>query len=318
MTKRETRPFCAAVDWGTTSLRVWLLGTDGTVLGERRSREGMQSAAKPGFHTVLEQHLTALKAPADLPVIVCGMAGSRQGWVEAPYVAAPASFDAIAGGAIRVPGIERDVRILPGVAQRPGVANPRLASNDLPSGPDVIRGEETQVMGLGLVPGSLLCLPGTHSKWISVGDRRIDGFSTFMTGELFQLLSTQSILRHTIDTEADVLAEKNSFVGGVEAGHAAPALVLNRLFSLRADGLFGSRSPAKALARLSGLLLGCEIAGAATLYPSRSAVLAASGPLFDLYRLALDTAGWSIIVSDADEAVRKGLMAGALQCFEPA
>ncbi|GGD15059.1 2-dehydro-3-deoxygalactonokinase [Aureimonas glaciei] len=318
MTTSDTRPFCAAADWGTTSFRLWLLGRDGTVLGERRSREGMQSAAKPGFHAVLEQHLLALKAADDLPVIVCGMAGSRQGWVEAPYVDAPASFDAIAGGAIRVPDITRDVRILPGVAQRPGVAQKATGADGPSLGPDVIRGEETQVMGLGLAAGTLLCLPGTHSKWISVGDRRIDGFSTFMTGELFQLLSTQSILRHTLDPDADVMAESASFVAGVEAGHAAPALILNRLFSLRADGLFGSRSPAKALARLSGMLLGVEIAGAAMLHPERSVVLAASGPLFDLYRTALGAAGWTVDVADADAAVRKGLLAGALQCFASA
>ncbi|BDA84108.1 2-dehydro-3-deoxygalactonokinase [Aureimonas sp. SA4125] len=318
MTTSDTRPFCAAVDWGTTSFRLWLLGRDGTVLGERRSRDGMQSAAKPGFQAVLEQHLSAVKAADDLPVIVCGMAGSRQGWVEAPYVDAPASFDAIAGGAIRVPDMARDVRILPGVAQRPGMAGGALAGDGLPFGPDVIRGEETQVMGLGLSPGSLLCLPGTHSKWISIGDQRIEAFSSFMTGELFQLLSTQSILRHTLDAEADVMAESASFIGGVEAGHGAPALILNRLFSMRAEGLFGSRSPAKALARLSGMLLGLEISGAAAIYPQRSVFLAASGPLFDLYRTALAATGWTVTVADADEAVRKGLMAGALQCFNPA
>lgn len=298
--------FCAAVDWGTSGFRVWLLDVAGTVLGERRSREGMQAAAAgAGFEPILEAHLAALGAAADLPVIVCGMAGARQGWVEAPYVDAPADLAAITRGAIRVPGIARDVRILPGVAQRPDAHG---------LGADVVRGEETQVMGLGLE--GLLCLPGTHSKWIEAGSGRITGFSTFMTGEMFALLSEQSILRHSVDPASDVRAEGAAFRAGLDASLEAPGAILNRLFSLRASGLFGDATPAQARSRLSGLLIGIEIAGAKVLYPGRTSVaLAASGPLRELYLLALTAAGFSPSDADADTAVRKGLLAAARYCF---
>ena len=298
--------YCAAVDWGTSGFRLWLVDVKGEILGERRSREGMQvAAAGAGFEPILEAHLSALNAPADLPVIICGMAGARQGWIEAPYVDAPADLAAITRGAIRVPGITRDVRILPGVAQRPD-------ANGI--GADVIRGEETQVMGLGLE--GLLCLPGTHSKWVEAGSGRISGFSTFMTGEMFALLSEQSILRHSIDPASDVLAERAAFLAGLSASLGAPAAILNRLFSLRASGLFGDSTPAEARSRLSGLVIGLEIAGAQALYPDRSTVaLAASGPLRDLYLLALAEAGFTTSEADADAAVRKGLLAAARYCF---
>lgn len=298
--------FCAAVDWGTSGFRLWLLDVKGEILGERRSREGMQAAAAgAGFEAILEAHLASLEAPADLPVIVCGMAGARQGWIEAPYVDAPADLAAITRGAIRVPGIARDVRILPGVAQR-------ADAHDL--GADVIRGEETQVMGLDLE--GLLCLPGTHSKWVQAGSGRIAGFSTFMTGEMFALLSEHSILRHSIDPAWDVLSERGAFLAGLTASLEAPAAILNRLFSIRASGLFGTATPAEARSRLSGLVIGLEIAGAQALYPGNTEVaLAASGPLRDLYLLALATAGFTTSDADADTAVRKGLLAAARYCF---
>lgn len=306
--------FCAAVDWGTSSFRLWLLDRDGAVLGERRSREGMQAAAEPGFTHVLESHLAALGAPAALPVIVCGMAGARQGWIEAPYVDAPADLSAIVRGTIRVPGIARDVRILPGVAQR---APDRRGAN-IVGGADVMRGEETQVMGFG-GSDTLLCLPGTHSKWVRLHGRKIEGFSTFMTGEVFALLAGQSILRHSVGTGADALGEPDAFACGVEASLSAPAMILNRLFSLRADALFGQNTPDRAFARLSGLVVGLEMAGARDAHPQdRNVVLMASGPLHVLYRKALALAGFVVIEADAEEAVRRGLFAAARHSFNPA
>ncbi|GGD86218.1 2-dehydro-3-deoxygalactonokinase [Aureimonas endophytica] len=299
----ETVPFCAAADWGTSSFRLWLLARDGTVLGEKRSREGMQSAvAAGGFAAVLETHLGALGAAPDLPVIVCGMAGAKQGWVEVPYVDAPAPFEAIAAGALPVPGVARDVRILPGVAQRDAAR------------PDVMRGEETQIVGLGRE--GLVCLPGTHSKWAAVRAGRIEAFSTFMTGEVFALLAEQSILRHTVGADRDALAHAEAFGRGVEAGLNEPELLLNRLFALRAGPLLGLSEGAEAAARLSGLLIGSEIAGARSLLPGeRSVVLVVSGPLADLYAAALEVAGFEVAKADADAAVRQGLLAAAECCF---
>ena len=124
-----------AVDWGTSSFRLWLVDRAGNVLGERRSHEGMMAAGKLGFATVLQSHLEAVDAAPGLPVIVCGMAGARQGWVEAGYVDTPARLASIPEHAVPVPGQDRDIRILPGIAQRD------------PRAPDVMRGEETQLLG---------------------------------------------------------------------------------------------------------------------------------------------------------------------------
>ena len=112
------RPAVAAVDWGTTRLRVWLLDAAGRSLAERRGDEGLVVAQAAGFQSILERHLAAMDAPGDLPVIVCGMAGSRQGWVEAAYVDVPAPIEAILAGATRVANGRRDIRIVPGLAQR--------------------------------------------------------------------------------------------------------------------------------------------------------------------------------------------------------
>src|SRR5262249_34773842 len=128
-----------AVDWGTSSFRLWLIDRTGNVLAERRSHEGMMAAGKPGFGTVLQSHLDAVGAAPSLPVMICGMAGARQGWVEAGYVDTPAPLAAVLQQAVAVPGQDRDIRILPGIAQRDRQA------------PDVMRGEETQLIGaLGL------------------------------------------------------------------------------------------------------------------------------------------------------------------------
>lgn len=292
----------AAVDWGTSSLRIWLLGPDGEVLGERRSREGMQVAAETGFAPILDAHLQALGAAPDLPAIVCGMAGARQGWVEAPYAETPASPDDLAAGAIVVEGLSRDVRILPGVAQKTG------------GRPDVMRGEETIVLGLAGDKDAVVCLPGTHSKWVALADGRISAFSTFMTGEVYALLAGQSILRHAVDTELDVLAERDAFAAGVEASLQSPDLTLNRLFALRAAGLLGGAGAAEATARLSGLVIGLEMAGARRLHPGPERILlASSGTMLDLYAAALGVAGFDFEVADADAAVRRGLFAAARQ-----
>ena len=184
-----TGPAVAAVDWGTSSFRLWLLDASGAVLAEKRSGDGMLTAGAEGFPAILERHLAAAGAPADLPVIVCGMAGARQGWIEAPYVALPASLDAILAGAVPVPGQARKIRILPGLAQRSAEA------------PDVMRGEETQLAGvlpLFAAGSHLICMPGTHSKWVEAADGVITGFRTWLTGELFSILSKQSILRHSL------------------------------------------------------------------------------------------------------------------------
>src|SRR5437879_4902981 len=140
-----------AVDWGTSSFRLWLVDQTGNVIGERRSPEGMMAASKLGFAAVLQSHLEAVGAAPGLPVVVCGMAGARQGWVEAGYVDTPARLASILKHAVPVPGQDRDIRILPGIAQRD------------PKAPDVMRGGETQLLGALVVDAAgegVVCMPG--------------------------------------------------------------------------------------------------------------------------------------------------------------
>src|SRR5262249_55089777 len=190
-----------AVDWGTSSFRLWLIDRTGQVVGERRSDEGMMTAAKAGFASVLQSHLDAVGAGGDLPVLICGMAGARQGWVEAGYVDTPAPLAAVLERAVPVVGQSRDIRILPGIAQRDR------------SAPDVMRGEETQLLGaLGLDAAGavLVCMPGTHSKWVTISDGTVERFATFMTGELFSVVSRETILSHAV-AGADDAVETDSF-----------------------------------------------------------------------------------------------------------
>jgi 2-dehydro-3-deoxygalactonokinase len=292
-----------AVDWGTSSFRLWLIGRDGDVLAERRSGEGMTTAARTGFAEVLQSHLAAISAPEGLPVLICGMAGAKQGWVEAGYLDTPATLSAIPAAAVRVPSVEADIRILPGLAQRDATA------------PDVIRGEETQLLGAAADLGSgnhLVCMPGTHSKWVRLSGGKVEGFSTFMTGELFDAIAKNTILSHAIADAGAIAPDNAAFRAAVRRMVANPALATSQLFSVRAGSLIAGLSPEDAKARLSGTLIGLEIAGALSLAAKDTPVmLVASGSLGTLYGQALAAAGLSPTVIDADTAVRTGLAAGA-------
>jgi len=296
-----------AVDWGTSSFRLWLVDPAGHVLGERRSQEGMMTAAKLGFATVLQSHLDALGAAKDLPVIICGMAGARQGWVEAGYIDTPAHLESILVRAVAAPGLSRDVRILPGIAQRDRHA------------PDVMRGEETQLLGaLGMAAAgeAIVCIPGTHSKWAIVKDATVKRFATFMTGELFSVVSHETILSHAV-AGAEEAEDVNAFRSAVVAAFEAPALAANLLFQVRSSQLLFGGSPAAARERISGTLIGLELAaGLAGDRPARSVTLVASGRLQMLYRLALETLSVAVRSIDAEEAVRRGLAVAAASIWK--
>ncbi|PBB81504.1 2-dehydro-3-deoxygalactonokinase [Mesorhizobium sp. WSM3879] len=297
-------PAVAALDWGTTRLRAWLLDGAGQLLAERRGDDGLITAREKGFATVLEGHLAAMGAPESLPVIICGMAGSRQGWIEAPYVTVPAPIGAILAGAARIEGERRDIRIVPGLAQR------------LADAPDVMRGEETQLAGANLPPTGrhIVCMPGTHSKWVVAEDGAVAGFGTWPTGELFSVLAAHSILKHSLgEHPAPVTADSPFFRQWCERALGEGGDVTSKLFAIRAAGLLQDLKSDEAAACLSGLLIGGEIASARRRYGVSGApvVLIASGALASLYCAALGFAGLAFRVVDADEAVRAGLVEAA-------
>ncbi|MFC7702120.1 2-dehydro-3-deoxygalactonokinase [Bradyrhizobium sp. GCM10028915] len=297
-----TEPAYVAVDWGTSSFRLWLIDRTGVVLAERRSGEGMLAAAKTGFAAVLQSHLAAVEAPAHLPVLVCGMAGAKTGWVEAGYVDTPAPLAAVLEQAAHVPGEARDIRILPGIAQRDTRA------------PDVMRGEETQLLGaLGLDAAgeALVCMPGTHSKWVRLKDDTIAHFSTFMTGELFSVVSRETILSLAVAGAEDA-EDVASFKAAVRAAYEAPSFAANFLFGARSRQLLFGSTPAAARETLSGTLIGIELAaGLSGAVPKAGITLIASGRLAMLYKLAFDALSVTVNPVDADEAVRRGLSMAA-------
>jgi 2-dehydro-3-deoxygalactonokinase len=297
------KPQFAAVDWGTSSFRLWLIGEDDAVLGESRSGEGMTAARETGFPGVLAKHLQKVEAPDDLPVIVCGMAGAKQGWQEAGYIDVPARLADIPDQAVRIAGEKRDVRILPGLAQRD------------PHASDVIRGEETQLLGSSQRMRSSDCLvamPGTHSKWVRIVRDEVLGFATFMTGELFEAISKHTILTHAVKDSPGFDGANPAFTDAVHSALKEPELTANRLFAVRARGLLFSLPPVEAEATLSGAMIGLELAGALKSAPKDTpVVLVVSGKLRGLYEAAFHRVGLKFSTVDADEAVRQGLSQAA-------
>lgn len=300
-----TEPAYVAVDWGTSSFRLWLMDRQSNVLAERRSGEGMTTAASSGFGTVLSSHLQAFQAAADLPVIICGMAGARQGWVEAGYIDVPAKLSAVLSGAVRVPAEERDIRILPGIAQR---------SDDMP---DVMRGEETQLLGSSAnAPSRLVCMPGTHSKWVGVEGDIVNSFSSFMTGEVFDALSKHTILKHTMAEAEGFDGSHPAFVAAVKNARARPAMFTNLIFTCRSGQLLHGLDATSAAARLSGILIGTEIAGGLSIASADTRIqLVASGKLQALYEAAFQSLDLEFETVDADLAVRQGLATAARSLF---
>ena len=290
-----------AVDWGTSHLRIWTFGPDGSVLAARKSDEGMGMTPRDRFEAVLEAHLEALSVADEVPVIMCGMVGSRQGWAEAGYLPVPANLYDVPARAVRVPSRRRDIRILPGLSKTDRIS------------PDVIRGEETQLLGLvGRAPktaegAGVVCMPGTHSKWVRLTGDRVEDFASFMTGDLFAALSHHSVLRHSVVSELSDPASPE-FRNAVAASLDSPADILARLFSIRPAGLLQGLPQGDARARLSGYLVGQEIAGARSRFPVGEKVeLIGGGVLGDLYSAALEVAGVATNLHDADELVIYGL-----------
>ena len=297
------KPAFVAVDWGTSSFRGWSMTADGHVLAETRGPEGMLHCATSGFAPVLASHLTKLGASQDLPVLICGMAGAKQGWIEAPYLHTPTRLDALHDGAQRV-ATRGDVRILPGLAQADATA------------PDVMRGEETQLLGVTEPDFTgLVCIPGTHSKWILIENGSVVSFTTYMTGELFSVIVQHSILKHAIAPDAGSPVANDAFRDGLHRARDRPSALPASLFSVRAAQLLGFQQQADGAARLSGLLIGTEIADASARYGKHEVRLIGAGALKDLYAASLAAAGFETTIVDAERASQQGLTKPAIHLW---
>jgi 2-dehydro-3-deoxygalactonokinase len=298
--KMGAKPDWIAVDWGTSNLRAWAMGAGG-VLAAAESDKGMGSLKPAEFEPALLdiiQPWLAGHSGAPIPVYACGMIGARQGWVEAPYRAVPCtpvSSGALMAVAVADPRIS--VHIAPGLMQ----AKPA----------DVMRGEETQIAGaLALHPSfdGAICLPGTHSKWVRVSAGEVVGFQTFMTGEMFSLLSQQSVLRLGMVGVGD---DDAAFDIGVAAGMTQPERLSANLFRLRAEGLLDGLGANAARARLSGLLIGAELAAARGYWLGLDVALVGSGKTVPLYSRALAASGVTARVLSVKDCTIAGLALAA-------
>lgn len=290
-----------ALDWGTTRARAFLISAAGEVLERRSADQGIQSVPAGGFPAAFEAIAGDLRRMVpEAQIVLAGMVGSRNGWVEAAYVPCPASPDAIAAAGLKVALADgTPALILPGLSCDEGAF-------------DVMRGEETLIVGLGLEDG-IVCLPGTHSKWALVEGGRITRFASFMTGEIWGLLRQNSILSR--------LAEEQSEEGarlGLAAGSAAsrrPGGLLNTAFAARSEVLAG-RLPGSAVGPyLSALLVGHEIAGALALFGRHDTVhLVAEGAMAESYGGGLAAAGLQALVTTPEAAFVGGIrrLAGAI------
>ncbi len=293
-----------AVDWGTSNQRAWLLDHEGSVIARRSSDRGMNSLDREGFEpALLELVGDALPQASRIPVIICGMAGSRQGWAEAPYRSVPCTPPGLAE-ATKVPASDArlDVRILPGIKQ----ARP----------PDVMRGEETQIAGIFAARPDLdgvICLPGTHTKWVQVSAREVVSFRTFMTGEIFALIAGQSVLRHTVGATG---WDDAVFRDALAEGMSHPAQMAATLFSLRAGALLDDLAPATARARLSGTLIGMELAGSRAYWLGQPVNVAGTGGIADAYAAALMAQGCEVAQLDAGDITLAGLAAARAELRE--
>ena len=253
-------PQLLALDWGTSSLRAFLM-RDGKVTETRSSAHGIQHLPLPGVpgyeKAFAEIAGDWVKQWPNLPIVACGMVGSAQGWKEAPYVRCPADIKTLAGQSIAVPsGLGPDILIAPGVL-----------FDEPDELPDVMRGEEIQIAGALLMNPqwavrSCMLLPGTHSKWAQIENGKIVRYATYLTGELFAVLSKHSILGRLMPAESE--GKKDTDAAAFELGLATarasgPGDFTHQIFGTRTLGLTGRVPPAGLADYLSGLLIGHEL-----------------------------------------------------------
>jgi 2-dehydro-3-deoxygalactonokinase len=276
-------------DWGTTSLRIYVLDEKGGIVTKRTSDKGILVAKTLGFEKTLELEADALFD--DQQILLGGMIGSRNGWVETEYVDCPATLEGIANRLGTVTwrsqsGISRTAKITPGVRF--------LGENGMS---DIMRGEELQILGLMQQitdKHATIVLPGTHSKWVSVTNNTISTFRTYMTGEVFELLANQSILKSETKTEP---FDNNVFLDGVKLGSTENSLT-NLIFQARTQLINGKLQPSSSDSFLSGILIGNEISH--EVRNQRLIHLISNAKLSKLYSMALQYFNIESVTHDED------------------
>jgi 2-dehydro-3-deoxygalactonokinase len=265
-----------AIDWGTSSLRGARLGASGQVLASREFPRGILTVTPGQFEAVFHELFGDWMQEPGALCLISGMAGSRQGWQEAPYCPCPAGFAELGQHLLWLQPSR--IALVPGLS---------CMKADALNTPDVMRGEEVQIFGALQLAGrdsATLVLPGTHSKWVQVQSGRVTQFQTFMTGEVFALMSQHSILGKTLDLNGAF--DETTFLQGVGQSQQAGS-VLHHLFAVRTLGLFERLSAAQLPSFLSGLLIGEELGQQAASTHTEPVILIGSEALTLRYTLAL-------------------------------
>jgi 2-dehydro-3-deoxygalactonokinase len=291
-----------AGDWGTSNLRLALCDADGVTLEMRR---GPGAAEARGRFPEVFDSLTDdwRSAHAGMPAVLCGMAGSTLGWREVPYLPCPGDLYELPDACTEV---RSGVHIVPGLR----CTNPLGA-------PDVMRGEETQLLGAQHPTGAvreeargLVCMPGTHTKWVSLHDGDVQEFMTVPTGELFALLCDHSVLVR--ERPSPVVHRAQDFERGLAEAARHPEIpVLHKLFQARSLRLDGQLSPEGAVSWMSGLLIGADVAGAMKLFerrdPGERVFVVGAPALVEAYMTALAKLGVAATAVDGEHAAFAGL-----------
>ncbi len=285
-----------AIDWGSSNFRAFRIDGTGTIIDRRSFAGGILRISEGRFAEALVEQVGEWLQDGEDRILLSGMIGSRQGWVETEYLQCPVGLTDLAGAVVKVPYPGAEVMLIPGVT-----------GTDADGVPEMMRGEETEAMGVLEAYGGtgLVCLPGTHTKWIDFHDHAITGFVTCMTGDVFAALRDSTILSRIMNKRPDI--DKGVFLRGV-ARSADSGGLLHHLFSVRTLALTGQLSEDSSASYLSGLLIGHEVRSA---MPAGADVhLVGSPQLCLLYALAIDACGGTYTIENGDAAAR-GLAAVA-------
>lgn len=296
------------LDWGSSNLRAFAFDASGQVMATRRSADGaLTLSGEDAFNAALTAMVGDWAAAAPkAPLVACGMVGARTGWREAPYVSLSPGSD---GGraAVDAAVLARAVLRVDTALYRPLIIIPGVASSE----PDVMRGEETLLVGADVAAG-VIVLPGTHSKWVQMADGGVARFATFFTGEMNALIREHSAVGKALLTAKGAappdLLDGPAFDQGIQAAKTGASRWLHDLFVMRASVVTARQSAQQVSTALSGWLLGCEFVAALEMFPgSDTFVLIASANLVPWYQRAAAAFGVHCTTLDADQLAARGI-----------
>lgn len=278
---RDADAEIVGINWGSSNFRAWRIAGDGSARDAFVAPRGVAGLGRDDMAGMIAALVE--RWPDHGPIYAAGMIGSNIGWAEAPYAPAPAGSADLARAALSVAIGETRVRIVPGIACR-------RAFDDAP---DILRGEETELLGLIALAGGdgVAALPGTHTKWVLREGGRIGAFMTAMSGEIFDRLTGQGLLASIVEGEA---ADGAAFHDGVARGRSGQMGLSTLLFGARARVIRGELARSDAASYIRGLLIGAEIADALAVFPTLGTgvvPLVGNEALGRLYAAALDAAG---------------------------